>query len=451
MLHFIISLFGILITIFFVIGTHEFAHFIVARSLGVKVLRFSIGFGKTLWRWHDASGTEYIIALIPLGGYVKMLDESEGSVPENELDLAYNRQPFYKKFLIVIAGPLTNIGCALLLYWLIFLIGFTTIKPLIGTVKPDSIAAIAGLSANQEILKVDEIPTISWPDFTLRLIAHVGNQDHTTITVSNPATHQVKTYTLNLAEWHLDALSPDPLTSIGITPYSPFVPLIIGKIAKNSPATAADLRINDKIIAINQKPITQWEDVITTIIEHPDESFTFTVERNGKKIQFPVQIGSQRNLFLQKSGYLGIGPNFKLPTELLRHIQYGPLEAIPHAWQQSYDFTYFNFLLVAKLVTGKLSLQSLGGPITIFDTAGDALNFGLVSFLGFLAFLSISIGVINLLPIPGLDGGHLFMQTIEFIIRRPIPEKITAVLYRLGFTLVLLVLVIALVNDLLRL
>jgi regulator of sigma E protease len=450
-LHFIISLFGILITIFFVIGTHEFAHFIVARSLGVKVLRFSIGFGKTLWRWRDASGTEYVIALIPLGGYVQMLDESEGSVPQDQLDLAYNRQPFYKKFLIVIAGPLTNIACALVLYWLIFLIGFTTIKPLIGEVKPNSIAATAGLTGNQEIIKVDEISTVSWADFTLRLIAHLGNQDHATITVLNSANNQIKTHTLDLTDWHLDALTPDPLTSIGITPYTPFVPLIIGKIAKNSPATATNLRINDKIIAINQKTITRWEDVITTIFEHPDQLVTFTVERNGKKIQVPVQIGYQRNLFLQKSGYLGIGPDVKLPPKLLRHIQYGPLEAIPHAWQQSYDFTYFNFLLVAKLVTGKLSLQSLGGPITIFDTAGDALNFGLVTFLGFLAFLSISIGVINLLPIPGLDGGHLFMQTIEFIIRRPIPEKITAVLYKLGFTLVLFVLVIALVNDLLRL
>ncbi|MBX3709777.1 MAG: RIP metalloprotease RseP [Gammaproteobacteria bacterium] len=449
MIHFLISIIGILITIFFVIGTHEYAHFTVARLLGIKVLRFSIGFGKTLLKWYDKKGTEYVIALIPLGGYVKMLDASEGTVSQDELHLAFNTQPYYKKFLVVLAGPLINILCALILYWMIFMIGFTTIKPIIGSVTADSIAANGGLEANQEIIKVDDYHTSTWAGFILRLIAHAGNQDQIKIEVRNSA--GTDTHLLDLSHWRLDGLVPDPLTSIGITPYAPTVPLIIGNIAANSPASSGELHLNDKVISINHQPVKNWDELITMITQHPDETVTFTIERQNKIITLPITIGYQRNLFFQKSGYLGVGPKFTWPKELLNEVKYGPIEALPHAWRQLYDFTYFNFLLIGKLVTGKLSLQSLGGPITIFDTAGDALNYGFLSFISFLAFLSISIGVINLLPIPGLDGGHLFIQTIEFILRQPVPEQVTSILYRLGFTLILFILVIALVNDLLRL
>lgn len=447
MLHLILSILGILITIFFVIGTHESAHFITARLLGVKVLRFSIGFGKTLFHWYDKKGTEYVLALIPLGGYVKMLDENEGTVPEAELPAAYNRQPFYKKFLIVLAGPLTNIICAFLLYCLIYMIGFTTVKPIIGEVIPNSIAAVSGLKPQQEIVKLDGKSIFSWADFVLRLIAHAGNADHIHLTVTNPP----QTHTLDLKDWKLDALTPDPITSLGIKPLRLVIPLVIGRLKENSPAAAADLRLGDKIIAVNKKPMTQWEELISLINTHPNETFTFTVQRNNKRIDIPVNIGYHYNLMLQKSGYLGIAPAIIYPETSLRHVQYGPIAAVQHAGQQLYDFTYFNFLLIGKLITGKISLQSLGGPITIFDTAGDALNSGLVAFLSFLAFLSISIGVINLLPIPGLDGGHLFLQLIETILRRPIPEKTLDVLYRLGFLLVFFVLAIALTNDVLRL
>jgi len=450
MLHLIISIAGILITIFFVIGTHEAAHFLTARLLGVKVLRFSIGFGKTLWRWIDKSGTEYVLALVPLGGYVKMLDEAEGNVHRDELHRAYNRQPFYKKFLIVLAGPISNIFCALILYWLIFMIGFTTVKPIIGAIEPGSIAEQAGLKVNQEIVSVDHHPVVAWTDFILRLIAHAGDHDSINMTVTNPSDHKIEKYSLDLTHWQLNELKPDPLSSVGITPYMPNIPLIIGKVADKSPAASAGIQLNDKILAINNQPVKQWENIVTAIQTHPDETLTFKLERNHKEIILSVQAGHQRNIFLQKTGYVGIGPDFTTPTELLQIIKLSPLAALSQAAQQIYDFTYFNFLLIGKLITGKLSLQSLGGPITIFDTAGDALNFGLVSFLGFLAFLSVSIGVINFLPIPGLDGGHLFIQTVEFIIRRPVPEKVMEILYKLGFMLILFVLTVSLVNDLLR-
>jgi len=359
----LISIIGILLTIFFVIGTHEAAHFAVARCLGVKVLRFSIGFGKTLLRWHDKKGTEYVLALIPLGGYVKMLDETEGEVPINELGQAYNRQPFYKKFLIVLAGPISNIVCAFILYWLIFMIGFITIKPIIGTVLPKSIAAEAGLKPQQTITHVDNKEINSWTSVFFRLMIHLGNQDHVKINTTTFADHKNNEYVLDLSNWHMDELHPDPLTSLGMTPY---------------------------------QPTGKW------------------------------------------------------PKEMLHKIQYGPLSAAAHAGEEIYDLTYFNFILFEKMFTGKLSLKSLGGPITIFESAGEAFNAGYLAFMGFLAFLSVSIGVINLLPIPGLDGGHLFIQAIEAIIRRPIPERYLLILFKLGFIFILFVLFQALVNDILR-
>lgn len=449
-MHNLISIIGILITIAFVVGTHEAAHFMMARKLGIRVLRFSIGFGKTLLRWVDSKGTEYVISLIPLGGYVKMLDENEGEVSPADRQYAYNQQPYYKKFLVVLAGPAMNIACAAILYWLIFMIGFTTLKPMIGDVTSGSIADKAGLKSQQVIVSIDHHPVNGWAGFILRLIAHVGDNDHVAIGVVSDAKPQETIINVPLANWSLDGLTPDPLASLGITPYTPPIPMVIKFIQPGSPA-ASQLQVNDKIIAIDKKPINSWEILMQLVLNHPDTKMNFTIERNHKQIELPIQIGSQRNLFMQKSGYLGMGPEITLPENLQNTIQYGPIAAIPHAFQQLYDFTYFNFVLIGKLITGKLSLQSLGGPITIFDSAGTALNIGLLAFLGFLAFLSISIGVINLLPIPGLDGGHLFIQTIEAIIRRPVPDRVLDIAYRLGFLLLFMVLATSLLNDILRL
>lgn len=447
----LISIAGILITILFVIGTHEYAHFITARKLGIKVLRFSIGFGKRLFHFYDKQGTEYVFALIPLGGYVKMLDENEGNVPPEELHLAFNRQPYYKKFLVVIAGPLMNLFCAFILYWLIFVIGFNAVKPIIGSVATTSIANDAGLKSNQEIVAIDGKPTASWTGVLLRILAHAGNQGQLKMTLKNPTTDQLQTYSLDLTHWQMSGLTPDPLSSLGITPYTPKIPLIIKAIQPDSPAVTANLQLGDEIIAVNNKPVKDWEELITFISEHPQETISLTIKRAGKSMALPVAIGYQRNIFLQKSGYLGIGPKFTWPENLLKKVKYGPLEAVPRAWQEVIDFTYLNLLFFGKMLTGKISLQSLGGPITIFESAGTALNYGFLAFMGFLAFLSIAIGVINLLPVPGLDGGHIFIQTIEVVLGRPIPEKALLFMYRIGFLAILFVLIQALANDILRL
>lgn len=449
-MQFFISVIGILFTLLFVVGTHEFAHFMTARLLGVKVLRFSIGFGKTLFLWRSKKNTEYVLALIPLGGYVKMVDESEESVKPEDLPFAYNRQPFYKKFLIVLAGPLMNLFCALILYWIIFMTGFVTVKPLIGAIIPQSIAAKQGLMPNQEIISIDKTETRSWTGVIFRLLAHAGSKDSVEIEVQNIKNNRRTNHHLDLSTWNLNGLMPDPLASLGIVPYQPKIPLYIGMIAANSPAQGSKLKLGDTILAINNKPIQNWEEILTTILAHPEEILAFKIKRENKILTIPVKVGFQRTLLLQKRGYLGISPKFEWPPALLHKEKYSPLPAIARAWQEIGEFTYFNLLLMGKMLMGKVSLQSLGGPITIFESAGQALNFGFLSFISFLAFLSVTIGLINLLPIPGLDGGHLLVQMVEAMIGRAISERVLMLFYRLGFIVLFLLIFQAILNDILR-
>ncbi|MDX1902404.1 MAG: RIP metalloprotease RseP [Gammaproteobacteria bacterium] len=360
-----IFILSFLLTILIIIGLHEFGHFIAARLLGVRVLRFSIGFGRVLFSKFDQTGTEYALSAIPLGGYVKLLGEEAGEkVPKAYQAFTFHHQAFWKKFIIIAAGPLVNFVLALFLYWLIFMIGFTSVLPVIGKVTPHSIAAEAGLLPKQEIIQIDHTPVSSWMSVVIRILSHTGNRD-TLIVTTRSSLGMTQEHILNLTTWKMDNLNPDPIGSLGIEVYAP------------------------------------------------------------------------------KSG--------TLPPHMLHHNQYGPVQAFSHAWQNTRDFIWLNFDFILKLITGKVSLQSLGGPISIFSTAGAALHEGLVAFMSFLAFLSIAIGIINILPIPGLDGGHLLFQCIERVIGRPIPDRIMLIAYRLGIVFIILLSIQAIFNDIMRL
>ena len=450
MISFLIGVVGVLLTIFFIVGIHEFGHFIVARLVGVKVLRFSLGFGKALIRWRDKKGTEYVLAPIPLGGYVKMLDEQEGPVPKDELAFAYNRQPYYKKFLIVAAGPFFNLLFAFFVYWILFTSGFISIAPIIGKVTPNSIAANAGMVPNEEIISIDGTATTSWLNIAIRMLYHVGDKDFLKITTQNISTHKHHNYVLNLFSWKLDDLKPDPLESMGITPFEPVVPPIIGIISADSPAMQSGLKIGDRINTINQVVIKDWMDVVTEVEKHPAQTIVFSIKRKNQIENIPVAIGTE-GMFFSPKGYLGIAPNFEIPKYLIKHIQYHPIAALKVAAVRTIDFTYLNLITFAKLITGKVSVKSLGGPISVFGNAGSALNLGIAPFLSFLAFISIAIGVINIIPIPGLDGGHLLFQTIETVMGKPIPVHILNFIYRLGIIFLLIIISQAVINDLLRL
>jgi regulator of sigma E protease len=446
----LISIAGVIITIVLIVGIHELGHFLVAKWVGIKVLRFSIGFGKPLWRCHDKTGTEYVLSAIPLGGYVKMLDKNDENISPKELHLTYNHQPFYKKFAVVAAGPLSNIVFAFLIYWLLFMVGFTSINPIIGKIIPHSIAEQAGLKPQEEITFIDGKPTHTWMSVVIHMTARSGDTNTLQIQVKDLKTQQKSLYSLDLAHWHMDSLRPDPLTSLGIQPYEPIIPATIGRMSPNSPAAKAGLKIGDTILSVNGLPIYDWFTLTEMISSYPGKTLAFIIKRQYQVFGLAVPISYTRDLLLKKHGYLGIAPNFEWPVNLLHQNKYGPLTALPHAWQNTVLFTNLNFIMLGKILTGKISLKSLGGPITIFENAGTALNNGFVSFLGFLAFLSISIGVINILPIPGLDGGHLLFESIEAITRRPISPQFQSLLLRLGFIFLLIVMAQAIINDILR-
>lgn len=442
---------GIIFTILIIVGIHEFGHFFVARLLGIKVLRFSIGFGKTLFCWHDKKGTEYVLAAVPLGGYVKILDETEGPVLPEEQHLAFNRQPIYKRVAVVLAGPLFNFILAFFLYWFIFMIGFTSIIPLIGKIIPHSIAAEAGLKPKDEIISIDHQSTLSFANVVFRLIPYLGDTNKVSIETKQLDAKVTQSHTLDLAGWNMDPLKPDPLGSLGIEPFEPEIPAIIDKISAGSPAEQSNLKKGDRILAIDKQKIKDWLQAIEIIHKNPDKQMKFTLKREGEILTIPVYIGFERNLLLQKHGFLGISPQFEWPKNLLRNNQYGIFESMSHAVQNISDFTRLNFLLFGKLITGKVSLKSLGGPITIFGSAGTALNNGILPFLSYLAFLSIAIGVINILPIPGLDGGHLLFYAIEFVRGRPLSINAQTLLYRFGLIFLMILIVQAIANDLMRL
>jgi len=450
MLSFLISLLGIFITIFLVIGIHEFGHFITARLCGIKVLRFSIGFGKTLFRKQDKRGTEYVISLIPLGGYVKMLDEAEEPVPSSELPYAYNRQPIYKRIAVIAAGPFFNFIFSAVLYYVLFVVGFTTIIPITGNILSNSAAAHAGMKPQEEILQIDHHPVSTWYSIVIKLLERTGDKNTLNIETQDLKSKKHETYSLDLSQWKMDALKPDPLESLGITPFQPNILPVIFIIQKNSPAEHAGLKIGDKIVSLNNKSIKDWMELITTIVNAPEKTFNFEILRDGKIIVLPVTIGYQRNIFYKKHGYLGIAPNITYPKNLLRIEQYSPIEAFFRSAEEVKNFTDLNFIILGKMFTGKVSIQSLGGPLTIFESAGHALNNGMIAFMSFLAFLSISIGVINILPIPGLDGGHLLFQLVESIRGKPLSERILLLFYRLGLVLLFFLIIQSLSNDLLR-
>ncbi len=451
MLNVLISVVGLILTILLVVGVHELGHFLVARSLKIKVLRFSIGFGKILYKWSDKKGTEFAISAIPLGGYVKLLNEEEDPVAPEDLHLAFNRQSYLKKIAVIAAGPLFNLIFAFLIYWGLFFVGFESIVPMIGKIIPHSIAADSGIQPNQEILQIDKRETPTWIAIIVELLSHAGNKDSLQLsTLSSPSSSPV-TYHLNLTNWHIDELRPDPLNSLGIVPYEPFIPPVIGKIGKDTPAEFTPLREGDEIISLNGHPIKDWIDLAEITYNNPNKKILFKIKRDNRILSFPVLMSSQRDFLFRKHGFIGISPNFKIPKQLLRDNKSTLSAGALHAFQSVTTFTKLNFIMLGKMLTGKISLKSLGGPISIFESAGTSLNNGLVAFLGFLAFLSISIGTINIIPIPGLDGGHIFFETIELIIRKPLDLKAQMLFYRLGIILLVLLMFQAMTNDLLRL
>lgn len=444
------SVLALALTLGILVTLHEFGHFWVARRFGVKVLRFSVGFGKPLFSWYDRQGTEYAVAVIPLGGYVKMLDEREGPVPEELKDQAFTSKPPSQRIAIAAAGPLANFIFAIAAYWLLGVVGVTSVAPVVGEVSPDSVAEQVGLEEGMELHSVDDHRVSSWRDVSMRLLERTGEHGQIAFEISRDGSRG--TVSGSLGGWRLSDDTPNPLREFGITPKRPDVPAVLGQVTADGRAKAAGLQPDDRIVAVNGQPVQDWFALVEHIRNAPEQTLELTVERNGETRELSVRPASKTTEEGQEIGFVGAGvADISWPDELLREVRYGPLDAIPNAVSETWADTRLTLVAIKKMVTGLLSPTNLSGPITIARVAEASVSSGFEDFVRFLAYLSVSLGVLNLLPVPVLDGGHIVYYTIEAIRRKPVSEQVQALGLRIGMALILTLMVFALYNDLMRL
>lgn len=441
-----------LATLAILVAVHEFGHFWVARRCGVKVLRFSIGFGKPFLRWRDSLGTEYAVAAIPLGGYVKMLDEREAPVPADEQHLAFNRKPVLSRIAVVAAGPLANFILAIVAYWALFLAGESGYAPVVGEVEAGSIADVAGLEAGQEIVAVDGRKTPTWQALSFQLLDRIGDTGPIAFAVKYPNSDVIYESRGRLERWMAGAETPDLFGGLGLTLYMPPVVPLLDEVVSGSPADKAGLQSGDLIQSTDGKPMALWQDWVDYVRAKPGEMLDVQLLRDGQKIRVrltPETVEADDGVAIGRVGVGVVVPT--MPEEQRREFRRGPLEALAAGVQRTGDMVGFTVKSMAKMAQGLISPKNLSGPITIAKVASASAKSGLESYIGFLALLSVSLGVLNLLPIPVLDGGHLLYYSIELVAGRAVPERVQMVGYQVGLFLVVSLMVFALYNDFSRL
>lgn len=440
-----------LFAILLLVGIHEYGHFIVARILGVKVLRYSIGFGKPLWRWVSKHDIEYVVGMLPLGGYVKMLDEREGPVPVEQQPLAFNRKPLWIRTAVVLAGPLFNFLFAVLAYWLVFMVGINAKAPLIGAITPHSIAAVGGLRPNDEILAIDHQLTRSWRSVRLALLSHLGSKKTLKITVKAEGTQVDRQQTLNLATWHVDETAPEPIRTLGIEPFLPSFPAIISTVIPGSPAERAGLHAKDTIVTAGDVSVKHWKNFADQIDTAYDKPVKLVVERQGRPINLTVTPEAIK-IAGKKRGRIGVHSlPVKWPEHLLRKERYGFWLSWGKALHKTWNMSALSLQLMGKMVVGKVSMRGVSGPIGIAQVARTSASFGWVVFVSFLALISIGLGILNLLPIPILDGGYLLYFLIEAIRGKPLSDEAQQRGIMIGLLFIVGLMGLAFYNDILRL
>ena len=443
---FIISV-GVLITF------HEFGHFWVARFFNVKILRFSIGIGRSIYtKRFGKDQTEFSIGLLPLGGYVKMLDDREGEVTEEEKKREFNSKPIWQRFCIVLAGPIFNFIFAIFIYSIIYSIGVNALKPIIGDVEPFAISEESGFVKDQEILAINGIKTPTWPTVVDSLVSNIVSENIVSIDVIN-ADGDKQALNLNLSNISIDEMADgNLLNKLGLSVVKFKLPAIIGEIEKNSPAEASRLLKNDRIIAINSNLINSWGELVEIIRENPDEYLNVEVLRNETLINIQLKPENYQ-LDDENIGRIGVRPaiNNDLYDSYYALEQYSIHLAILRAFHKTWEMSVLTLKVLAKMITGDASVKNLSGPISIAKYAGQSASIGMTQLLTFLAIVSISLGVLNLLPIPLIDGGHLAYYVIEFITGKPVSDSIQITGQQIGLVLLLGLMGLALYNDFVRL
>ena len=454
-----LTLFAFIFTIGIIVTIHEYGHFQVARWCGVKVIRFSIGFGKPLWR--KTLGTdqmEFVLAAIPLGGYVKMLDErelkaekeagetSDNDYSEADLTRAFNRQSVYKRIAIVIAGPMANLLLAILIYWVLFMQGVTGMLPIIGQVEPNSIAAQANLTTGEMIQTINNKEVKTWSEAGWMLFESALENEAVEIKAVNE-NNELHLHKLNLAELGKEAES-DILNEIGISVFRPEVLPILAQVLSNSAAEKAGLLTDDKVLAIDGLQTDTWSDVVNIVKANPNQALNFNIERQQKLISLTVtpEGVKENNVLIGK-----IGAGVKLDDEQLDKVMikqyYSGIDSLGMSIAKTWKTSAFSLKMMWYMVTGKASWKGISGPVTIANYAGKSADLGWKPFLGFIALVSISIGILNLLPIPVLDGGHLMYYMVEIIKGSAVSEQAMVLGQKIGFGLLGLLMILAIFND----
>ncbi|QXH57766.1 RIP metalloprotease RseP [Pseudomonas maumuensis] len=442
---------GTLIALGVLVTFHEFGHFWVARRCGVKVLRFSVGFGTPLLRWHDRQGTEFVVAAIPLGGYVKMLDEREGEVPPALIEQSFNRKSVRQRIAIVAAGPVANFLLAILFFWVLAMLGSQQVRPVIGAVEAGSLAASAGLGVGQEIVSIDGKPTTGWSAVNLQLVRRLGESGTLRVGVLDEGATVERQLDITLNNWLKGADEPDPIQSLGLRPWRPAMVPVLAEIDPKGPAAVAGLKTGDKLLALDGVTLGDWQQVVDAVRARPERTVNLRIERDGATLEVPVTL-ARKGEGQASGGYLGAGVKAsEWPAKMLREVSYGPLEAVGEGLSRTWNMSVLTLESLKKMLFGELSVKNLSGPITIAKVAGASAQSGVGDFLNFLAYLSISLGVLNLLPIPVLDGGHLLFYLIEWARGRPLSDRVQGWGVQIGISLVVGVMLLALINDLGRL
>jgi regulator of sigma E protease len=446
----LITILSFLVTVGVLVVIHEYGHYWVAKKLGVKILRFSVGFGRVLWvRRRGPDQTEWAISAVPLGGYVKMLDEREGVVRESEAHRAFNRKSVTARILIVLAGPVANFLLAFLIYWALFITGLPGMKPVLGDPPRNTPAAAAGI-ANGDIVKaVGDEPVFTWTDVRWMLLKEAVKRETVTLEVQS-AGGGTSTRALDLSALTKDDLDRDFLGKLGLRGLR--LPAEFGKIIPGSAAERAGFRPGDRVVAISGRAITSWSEFMGEVAVSPGKLLVFEVERGAERLE--IRATPDRSPEDSKRGRLGVEAGERVKREYERMtttVRYGPVEAIGKAAHKVYDLSVFSIKMLGRMIVGDVSWKNLSGPITIADYAGQSAQLGWITYLGFLALVSVSLGVLNLLPIPLLDGGHLVYYLAEIVMRRPVSERVMEIGQRFGLALLLGLTFFAFYNDLNRL
>ncbi|MBJ7221896.1 MULTISPECIES: sigma E protease regulator RseP [unclassified Brenneria] len=451
MMNFLWSLAAFIIALGILITVHEFGHFWVARRCGVKVERFSVGFGRALWRRRDRLGTEYVIALIPLGGYVKMLDERVDSVAPEFRHQSFNSKTVWQRAAIVSAGPIANFLFAIVAYWLVFIIGVPGVRPVVGEILPNSIASQAEMSAGIELKSVDGIETPDWDTARLALIGKIGDSE-VVIGAAPLGSNQVVRKTLDLRDWQFEPDKQDPATSLGMVPRGPQIEAVLAQVQPGSAAEKAGLQVGDRIVKVGGQVLTHWRSFVTAVRDNPGQNIALDIERGGVTLPLTLTPDSKSVGNGGTEGFAGVMPTVTpLPEEYRTVRQYGPFSAIYQATDKTWQLMKLTVSMLGKLVTGDVKLNNLSGPISIAQGAGMSADYGLIYYLMFLALISVNLGIINLFPLPVLDGGHLLFLAVEKLKGRPVSERVQDFSYRIGTVLLMLLMGLALFNDFSRL